>query len=138
MLWLDGAEKKYVEEVGSMNMVFVIDGTVVTPMLDGSILRGITRDSALTVLRKYGYKVEERHLPIDEVVEAYKNGKLDEAFGTGTAAVISPVGTITYKDLTMVINDGKMGKITEWLYDRITGIQTGRYPDEFGWVYKVN
>ena len=112
VLWLDGAEKKYVEEVGSMNMVFVIDGTVVTPMLDGSILRGITRDSALTVLRKYGYKVEERHLPIDEVVEAYKNGKLNEAFGTGTAAVISPVGTITYKDLTMVINDGKMGKIT--------------------------
>ena len=102
------------------------------------VLRGITRDSALTVLRKYGYKVEERHLPIDEVVEAYKNGKLDEAFGTGTAAVISPVGTITYKDLTMVINGGKMGKITEWLYDRITGIQTGRYPDEFGWVYKVN
>ena len=137
MLWLDGAEKKYVEEVGSMNMMFVIDGTVVTPMLDGSILRGITRDSALQVLRKYGYKVEERHVPIAEVVEAYHAGKLDEAFGTGTAAVISPVGTITYGDLTMNINDGKMGKITGWLYDRITGIQTERYPDEFGWVYRV-
>lgn len=109
VLWLDGAEKKYVEEVGAMNMFFVIDGTVVTPMLDGSILRGITRDSALQVLRKHGYKVEERHVPIDEVVEAYKNGKLDEAFGTGTAAVISPVGTIAYKDLVMEINGGKMG-----------------------------
>lgn len=120
-----------------MNMFFVIDGTVVTPMLDGSILRGITRDSALQVLRKFGYKVEERHITIDEVVEAYKNGKLDEAFGTGTAAVVSPVGTIAYKDLVMTINDGKMGEITGWLYDRITGIQTERYPDEFGWVYHV-
>ena len=137
VLWLDGAEKKYVEEVGAMNMFFVIDGTVVTPMLDGSILRGITRDSALQVLRKFGYKVEERHITIDEVVEAYKNGKLDEAFGTGTAAVVSPVGTIAYKDLVMTINDGKMGEITGWLYDRITGIQTERYPDEFGWVYHV-
>ena len=89
VLWLDGAEKKYVEEVGAMNMFFVIDGTVVTPMLDGSILRGITRDSALTVLRAHGYKVEERHVPIAEVVEAYKNGKLDEAFGSGTAAVVA-------------------------------------------------
>lgn len=137
VLWLDGAEKKYVEEVGAMNMFFVIDGTVVTPMLDGSILRGITRDSALQVLRKHGYKVEERHIEIAEVVDAYKNGKLDEAFGSGTAAVISPVGTIAYNDLIMKINGGKMGKITEWLYDRITGIQTERYPDEFGWVYRV-
>ena len=137
VLWLDGAEKKYVEEVGAMNMFFVIDGTVVTPMLDGSILRGITRDSALTVLRAHGYKVEERHVPIAEVVEAYKNGKLDEAFGSGTAAVISPVGTIAYGDLIMEINGGKMGDITAWLYDRITGIQTERYPDEFGWVYRV-
>lgn len=137
VLWLDGEEKKYVTEVGSMNMFFVIDGTVVTPMLDGSILHGITRNSAIQVLKKFGYKVEERKLSIAEVVEAYKNGKLDEAFGTGTAAVISPVGTITYEGLDMVINNGKMGKITEWLYDRITGIQTERYEDTFGWVYDV-
>ncbi|MEG2687640.1 MAG: branched-chain amino acid aminotransferase [Clostridia bacterium] len=138
VLWLDGAEKKYVEEVGAMNMAFVIDGKVVTPMLDGSILRGITRDSALTILRKYGYTVEERHIAIEEVVEAYKANKLDEAFGTGTAAVISPVGTIAYKDTVMEINNGKMGEITAWLYDKLTGIQTERYADEFGWVYRVN
>lgn len=137
VLWLDGEEKKYVTEVGSMNMFFVIDGTVVTPMLDGSILHGITRDSALKVLKKNGYKAEERKLPIAEVVEAYKNGKLDEAFGTGTAAVISPVGTITYEGLDMVINNGKMGKITEWLYNEITGIQTERIADPFDWVYDV-
>ena len=89
------------------------------------------------MLKKFGYKVEERHVPIAEVVDAYNNGKLDEAFGTGTAAVISPVGTIAYKDITMEINNGEMGKITGWLYDRITGIQTERYPDEFGWVYHV-
>ena len=136
-LWLDAETKKYVEEVGSMNIFFVIDNTVVTPMLDGSILPGITRNSALTVLRKYGYKVEERHISVEELFEANKNGKLNEAFGTGTAAVISPVGTIAYKGKTMVINDNKMGKITEWLYDKITGIQTERYDDEFGWVVTV-
>jgi len=137
VLWLDGEEKKYVTEVGAMNMAFVIDGTVVTPMLDGSILHGITRNSALTVLRDAGYKVEERKVPIAEIVEAYKNGKLDEAFGTGTAAVISPVGTINYNGEDMIINNGKMGKITEWLYDRITGIQKSRYEDKFGWVFQV-
>lgn len=137
VLWLDGEEKKYVEEVGAMNMMFVIDGKVVTPELDGSILRGITRDSALTVLRKHGYKVEERRIEIAEVVEAYNGGKLNEAFGTGTAAVISPVGTIAYGDLTMTINNGEMGKITSWLYDRLTGIQTERYHDDFNWVYRV-
>ena len=137
VLWLDGEEKKYVTEVGSMNMAFVINGTVVTPMLDGSILHGITRDSAIKVLKKFGYKVEERKVSIAEIVEAYKNGTLNEAFGTGTAAVISPVGEIDYEDVHMTINGGKMGKITEWLYDRITGIQTARYKDDFGWVYPV-
>lgn len=137
VLWLDGEEKKYVEEVGSMNIMFVIDGTVVTPMLDGSILRGITRDSALTVLKEFGYKVEERKISIDELIKAHKDGKLNEAFGTGTAAVISPVGTITYKDIDLEINGGKMGEITSWLYDRLTGIQTQRYPDGFDWVVKV-
>lgn len=138
VLWLDGEEKKYVTEVGAMNMAFVIDGTVVTPELDGSILHGITRDSALNVLRKAGYKVEERKVAIAEIVEAAKNGKLDEAFGTGTAAVISPVGVINYENEDIVINNGEMGKITAWLYDKITGIQTERYADDFGWVYHVN
>lgn len=138
VLWLDGEEKKYVTEVGAMNMAFVIDGKVVTPMLDGSILRGITRDSAIKVLRANGYEVEERKVGIDEIVRASHEGRLNEAFGTGTAAVISPVGEICYKGEHLIINDGKMGGITEWLYDRITGIQKSKYPDDFGWVYKVN
>ena len=137
VLWLDANEKKYVEEVGSMNMFFVIGGEVITPALVGSILPGITRKSCIQILKDKGYRVTERRISIDEVLAAQQNGTLDEAFGTGTAAVISPVGTITYGDLTMNINDGKMGKITGWLYDRITGIQTERYPDEFGWVYRV-
>lgn len=137
VLWLDSAEKKYVEEVGSMNMFFVIDGTVVTPMLDGSILPGITRNSSIQMLKKYGYKVEERHISVDEIFAAQENGKLNEAFGTGTAAVISPVGTISYKGKTLVLNNNEMGKITSWLYDKLTGIQTGRYADEFNWTVEV-
>ncbi len=137
VLWLDGETKKYVTEVGAMNMMFVIDNVVVTPELDGTILRGITRDSALKVLRKYGYDVQERKLSIAEVYDAYKSGKLQEAFGTGTAAVISPVGTINFEGEDMIVNGGEMGKITEWLYDKITGIQWGKYEDEFGWVYPV-
>ena len=137
VLWLDGEEKKYVTEVGAMNMAFVIDGTVVTPELDGSILRGITRDSAIKVLKANGYAVEERKVGIDEIVKAAHDGKLDEAFGTGTAAVISPVGEISYKGENIVINGGKMGAVTQWLYDRITGIQRGKYADDFGWVYAV-
>ena len=120
-----------------MNMAFVIDGTVVTPELDGSILRGITRDSAIKVLKANGYAVEERKVGIDEIVKAAHDGKLDEAFGTGTAAVISPVGEISYKGENIVINGGKMGAVTQWLYDRITGIQRGKYADDFGWVYAV-
>mgnify|MGYP001102809015 FL=1 len=136
-LWLDAAEHKYVEEVGSMNMFFVISDTVVTPALVGSILPGITRDSALQVLRKYGYRVEERRIGMDEIVAAYDNGQLKEAFGTGTAAVISPVGVIGFRGKDMVINGGKMGEITAFLYDKITGIQSERCADEFGWVTEV-
>ncbi|UKI13664.1 MAG: aminotransferase class IV [Clostridiales bacterium] len=110
--FVDGREreKKYVGEVGSMNMFFVLDGKVVTPWLDGTILPGITRDSAIKVLKHAGYTVEERAVSIDELEKDYKEGKLNEAFGTGTAAVISPVGTIGYKDDVMTINEGKMGK----------------------------
>ena len=138
VLWMDAKEKKYVGEVGSMNMFFVLDGKVVTPWLDGTILPGITRDSAIKVLKHAGYTVEERAVSIDELEKDYQEGKLNEAFGTGTAAVISPVGTIGYKDDVMTINDGKMGKITGWLYDTLTGIQYGRIKDEFGWVVRLN
>lgn len=137
VLWMDAAERKYVEEVGSMNIFFVIDGKVVTPELDGSILPGITRDSAIKVLREFGYTVEEKKVSIDELLKAYAEGKLNEAFGTGTAAVISPVGIIGYKDKVMEINNNKMGRITEWLYDRLTGIQTERYPNSYNWVVEI-
>ena len=137
VLWLDANEKKYVEEVGSMNMFFVIGDTVVTPALVGSILPGITRKSSIELLRAHGYKVEERRVSIDEVIAAQENGTLNEAFGTGTAAVISPVGMMEYKGKDYVVNGGEMGKITKWLYDTITGIQTGRLEDKFGWVVKL-
>lgn len=136
-LWLDAKEHKYVEEVGSMNMFFVIGDEVVTPALVGSILPGITRDSVLQVLKKYGYKASERRVSMDEIEAAYDNGTLKEAFGSGTAAVISPVGTIAYRGREMVVNGGVMGEITAFLYDKITGIQNERYPDEFGWVTEI-
>ncbi|MDE6757694.1 MAG: branched-chain amino acid aminotransferase [Clostridia bacterium] len=136
-LWLDGKEHKYVEEVGSMNMFFVIGDEVVTPALVGSILDGITRRSCIEVLKKYGYKISERRISMDEIVEAYEKGQLKESFGSGTAAVISPVGLISYRGKEMVINGGKMGEITSFLYDKITGIQSERYEDEFGWVTEI-
>ena len=113
VLWLDGVEQKYVEEVGSMNIFFVIDGEVITPQLTGSVLPGITRKSALEICRKRGYKVSERRISIEEIAEAYDNGKLDEVFGTGTAAVISPVGHLKWGDKVMTINDNKIGKISQ-------------------------
>lgn len=136
-LWLDGKEHRYVEEVGSMNIFFKIDGTVVTPELNGSILPGITRDSMLHVLRSKNIPVEERRISIDEIVEAYDNGKLEEVFGTGTAAVISPVGELKYNDRTLVVNDGKIGEVSQMLYDTLTGIQTGKIEDTFGWTIKL-
>ena len=136
-LWLDGKEHKYVEEVGSMNIFFVIGDEVVTPALVGSILPGITRNSCIQVLKKYGYKISERRISMDEIGAAYENGTLKESFGSGTAAVISPVGVIGYRGKDMVVGGGKMGKITAFLYDKITGIQQERYEDEFGWVTEV-
>ena len=137
VLWLDGVERKYIEEVGAMNVMFKINGEIVTPALTGSILPGITRKSCIEVLRDKGYKVSERLLPIDEIVDNYKKGTLKEAFGTGTAAVISPIGELKYGDLVMKINDGKIGPISQMLYDTLTGIQWGRIPDEFGWTQVV-
>lgn len=138
VLWLDGKEHKYVEEVGSMNIFFVIDGVVKTPALVGSILPGITRDSVLQVCKKEGIPVEECRIGEDELIKANAEGRLDEAFGSGTAAVISPVGILRCHGKDMIINGNKMGKITSFLYDKITGIQYGRLPDEFGWITKVN
>lgn len=138
VMWLDAKERKYVEEVGSMNMFFVIGDEVITPELVGSILPGITRKSSVEFLKANGYKVSERRISMDEIVEAYNNGTLKEAFGTGTAAVISPVGVIAYKGVDMHINNDKMGEITKYLYDNLTGIQYGRIEDKFGWVTKVN
>lgn len=137
VLWLDGVEQKYIEEVGSMNIFFVIDGEVITPKLTGSVLPGITRKSAIEVCRSRGYKVTERRLSIQEVADAYDAGKLDEVFGTGTAAVISPVGHLKWNDKIMEINDNKIGKISQMLYDTMTGIQWGKLPDEFGWIREV-
>ncbi|MBC8570054.1 branched-chain amino acid aminotransferase [Zongyangia hominis] len=137
VLWLDGVEKKYIEEVGAMNVFFVIDGEVITPELVGSILPGITRKSCIEMLRGMGYKVTERRLSIQEVAEAYKAGKLDEAFGTGTAAVISPIGHIKWGDLIMDINNNEIGDISMKLYNELTGLQWGRIPDPYGWVVEV-
>ncbi len=137
VLWLDSHEMKYIEEVGAMNMFFVFGDTVVTPELVGSILPGITRNSALQVLRKNGYKVEERRVSVDEIEERAKDGSFVEAFGTGTAAVISPVGLLNYKGEDIIINNGKMGEISTFLYNTITGIQNGIVEDTYGWVTMV-
>ena len=138
VLWLDGKEHKYVEEVGAMNIFFVIDGVVITPALVGSILHGVTRRSVIEVLQKDGYKVEERRISIDEVVKAQREGRLNEVFGSGTAAVISPVGILNFRGEDLVINNNEMGEITRHAYARITGIQNGTAPDEFGWIVHVN
>ncbi len=137
VLWLDGINRKYIEEVGTMNVMFVIDGEVVTPELNGSILPGITRMSTIELLKDAGYKVTERRVSIEEVFEAAENGKLDEAFGTGTAAVISPIGVLEWEGKKITINDGKIGQISQKVYDTITGIQSGAVEDKFGWITKA-
>ena len=137
VLWLDGVHRKYVEEVGTMNVMFLIDDTIVTAPLEGSVLPGVTRDSIIHILKDWGYKVEERELSIDELMEAGRNGKLTEAFGTGTAAVISPVGQLYYKGEEVVINNFKTGELSQKLYDTLTGIQWGRLEDKYGWVRHI-
>ncbi|KAA1039377.1 branched-chain amino acid aminotransferase [Macrococcus equipercicus] len=137
VLWLDGVEQRYVEEVGSMNIFFVIDGTVVTPELNGSILPGITRKSILELAQHLGYPVEERRISIDDVFEASQAGTLQEIFGSGTAAVIAPVGSVKYKDQELVVNNGQAGLVTLDLYNHYTGIQNGTEKDPFGWCVKL-
>lgn len=137
VLWLDAKEHKYIEEVGTMNIHFLIDGTLVTPALGGSILPGVTRRSVLELADEWGYKVEERRISIDELFNASKNGSLKEVFGSGTAAVISPVGKIHHQGTTINIGDGKIGEFSERLYKEITDIQYGKIEDKHGWIHSV-
>ncbi len=137
VLWLDGVERKYIEEVGAMNVLFKIDGKVVTPMLNGSILPGITRRSCLELLRDWGYTVEERRISADELFEAARDGKLEEAWGSGTAAVISPIGVLARGDEKVTINGGQIGALSQKLYDTLTGIQWGKVADPHGWSVKL-
>ena len=137
VLWLDGVERKYVEEVGAMNVIFKISGTVVTPALTGSILPGITRKSCLELMRSWGLPVEERRISAQELFDAAKDGTLEEAWGTGTAAVVSPIGELTMGDEHTVVNGGKIGPVTQRLYDTLTGIQWGTRPDPYGWTVPV-
>jgi len=137
VLWLDGVEQKYVEEVGAMNMMFKIDGKIITPMLNGSILAGITRDSVLKLAAHMGIPTEERRIAIDEIFEAAKNGTLEEAFGTGTAAVVSPVGELCRGDEKVIISGNQIGEVTQKLYDTLTGIQWGTVEDPFGWIMRL-
>lgn len=137
VLWLDSDTKKYVEEVGTMNVFFKIDDTVYTPPLNGSILPGITRDSSLTLLKEWGYKVSETPIEIEQLLKAGKEGRLKEAWGTGTAAVISPIGELAFKGEKVSINNSQIGDTTKKLYDTLTGIQYGKIPSSFGWSVVV-
>ena len=139
VLWLDGVEQKYIEEVGAMNIMFKIDGKVITPSIaEKTVLPGITRMSMLEVLRDKGYEVEERKVSVDEITKACKEGRLEEAWGTGTAAVVSPVGELRIEDKDYVINGGKIGDTTQMLYKTLTDIQWGRAEDEYGWTVEVD
>ncbi len=137
VLWLDGVERRYIEEVGAMNVMFKIGGKIITPELSGSVLPGITRKSAIELLESWGYEVEQRLFSVNELVEAADNGTLEEAWGTGTAAVVSPIGEICFENKKHEICGGKIGPVTQKLYDELTGIQWGARADSFGWSVKV-
>lgn len=138
VLWLDGVEEKYIDEVGTMNICFVKDGALITPPLEGTILDGVTRDSILHLARHWGITVEERRITIDEVMASIKDGSMTEIFGTGTAAVISPVGELNHKGETILINENRTGPLAQRLFDEITGIQYGERPDPFGWIHHLD
>jgi branched-chain amino acid aminotransferase len=137
VLWLDGVEQKHIEEVGSMNIFFVLDDELVTPELNGSILPGITRDSVIQLARSWGMRVGERKISIDEVITAHQEGQLREVFGSGTAAVISPVGELKYDEKVIAIGDGKVGPVSQKLFDAIKAIQYGQGEAPMGWVEPV-
>jgi branched-chain amino acid aminotransferase len=138
VLWLDGVNKRYIEEVGAMNMFFAYADKVVTAPLTGSILNGITRDSVLKLAGTLGFSVEERQVDVNELMADIRSGKVKEAFGSGTAAVITPVGSLCYKDESLNIGDGGVGNLTQKLYDTLTGIQYGKITDQFGWIQKID
>lgn len=137
VLWLDGVERKYIEEVGAMNIFFKINGTVVTPVLNGSILPGVTRNTCIELCKEWGLPVEERRISVDELEEAARTGALEEVWGTGTAAVISPVGHLRYVNDVFQIGNGGIGEISQKLYDTVTGIQLGKIQDTHGWTMEV-
>lgn len=138
VLWLDGKEHKYIEEVGAMNVFFKLNGEVVTPELNGSILEGITRKSVIELLRYWDVPITERKISMEELYEASQSGILEEAFGTGTAAVISPIGELAWQDKNITVNNGEIGSLSKRIYDTMTGIQTGRLEDPFGWRMTVD
>ena len=137
VLWLDGVEKKYVEEVGSMNIFFKIDGKVYTAACEGTVLPGVTRRSCIELLQDWGYEVVEGKIAIADIMQAGREGKLEEIFGTGTAAVVSPVKELTWKGESVLIGDGNIGPVTQKLYDTMTGMQWGKLPDTKGWISVV-
>ncbi len=137
VLWLDGVTRRNIEEVGAMNVMFKISGKVITPALTGSVLPGITRKSAIELLKSWGYEVDEREFTVDELIEAADNGTLEEAWGTGTAAVVSPIGEINFDGKKHEIGGFEIGSLTQRLYDTLTGIQWGSKEDHFGWTVKV-
>ena len=137
VLWLDGVERKYIEEVGAMNVMFRIGDEIVTPVLTGSVLPGITRKSCIEILKKKGFKVSERLISVDEVVSALKDGTMIEAWGCGTAAVVSPIGELNYEGKGYIVGGGKIGEVTRELYDTLTGIQFGKTDDPYGWTVQI-
>jgi len=137
VMWLDGVERKYIEEVGSMNIFFMIGDEIVTPALNGSILSGITRDSVIRLAESWGRKVSQRRISIDEIMEAHDQGELKEVFGSGTAAVISPVGKIKYAGREIEVGDGGVGSFSARLFKELMDIQYGRAEDPFGWVVSL-
>ena len=137
VLWLDGVEQKYIEEVGSMNVMFKIGGKIITPRLNGSVLPGITRKSCIELLKEMGYDVQERSISVDELASAARDGSLEEAWGTGTAAVVSPIGEFSYRGNQYIVGGNQIGQVTQKLYDQLVGIQWGAIEDTHGWSVKV-
>ena len=137
VLWLDGVHRKYIEEVGAMNVMFKVNGKILTPDLNGSVLDGITRRSCIQLLKDWGYEVEERRISAEELFAAAKNGTLEEAWGPGTAAVVSPIGELAEGDEKCIINNNQIGEVTQKLYDQLTGIQWGRVADPHNWITKI-
>ena len=137
VLWLDGVHRKYIEEVGSMNVMFKVAGKILTPDLNGSVLDGITRRSCIQLLKDWGYEVEERRISYEELFQAAEDGTLEEAWGTGTAAVVSPIGELAMEGKKVIISGNQIGELTQKLYDNLTGIQWGRLADPHNWIMKL-